>query len=608
MAAALIASAGAIVAASVVLCANQQVRPDHHVRRLRQLLPYFIPKDNIKVQLCLAVCMVCTACERFLNVLIPRQVGIVADTIASGSFPYRQLGKYALLSLMHNESGLGLVLSLARTPVRAYMSRRLKNMAFTHAMSLSAEFHATTATGELMVAIEQGDALTQIAECLVLDVGPTIVDTCVALAVLNARFDLYVSLYLMSASVVFVFLESTTSNWATGPRRAIADEQKSEARAMREALQAWPTVTLFNMLDFERHRVGQAVEARLAAQGEWERVNTLTMGFRQSMVPIFFFVLASLVVRRGNLSAGDFVFLVQYWEYLIWPIKLLSHSYRRLVSLLVDAERLLDLLDTKPDVIDAPSAATLESSGVIEFKNVSFAYDSARPLLCGVNFCVRPGQTVALVGATGSGKSTVVKLLLRLYDTKDGSVSIDGHDVRDVTSSSLRDLVAVVPQHPRLFHASVMDNIRYAKMESLPDKVCTACRAASIHDDIIAMSHGYDTNVGENGAKLSGGEVQRLAIARALLKDTPVLVLDEATSSVDAATEAKIYAALTALRQGLTTIIVAHRLAAIIDADEILVFDKGEIVQRGKHAKLVGQPGVYQAMWHANPQLNRNDL
>lgn len=567
-----------------------------HLSKLKIVLPYLVPRDSLKVQLCLSVCLVCMLCERFLNVLIPRQVEVVANTIAAGKAPYRELLKYMALTLLHGESGFGLVSSLARIPVQQDMSGRLRSAAFDHFIRHGAEFHASTNVAEIIATIEQGDVLTDIVESLVLDVLPTVIDMCAAFVVLYARFNLSVSLYMVGASAVFVFLESTTSTWGTELRRTAAGKKREEARVMGEALQGWQTVAALNMFDYEGRRARQAVATRLVAQGNWETRNTLTRGFRQGLIPLFFLALSCLAARDG-MSAGSYAFLIQYWEYIIWPIKLLSHSYRKLLSKLVDAEHFLALLHTKLSIVDKPGATTLVQGETVEFENVDFSYDAKRTTLRQVNLGARQNQTIALVGATGSGKSTLMKLLMRAHDTGGGSIAIDGHDIRDVTLASLRDIVGIVPQHPWLFNASIMDNVRYGNLAASDEDVYAACQAAAIHKDVLAFPDGYDTKAGENGAKLSGGEIQRLAIARALLKDPPILILDEATSALDAVTESRIYTELRRLRRGRLTFVVAHRLATITNATEIVVFSDGEIVERGTHPELLQKGKTYCDMW-----------
>lgn len=268
------------------------------------------------------------------------------------------------------------------------------------------------------------------------------------------------------------------------------------------------------------------------------------------------------------------------------------------MSDIVDAERLLELLQTKPTIVDRETAIDLPPvAGHVTVNNVHFAYDTRKSTLADVTISAKPGETIALVGMTGAGKSSITKLLLRLYDVTTGSIEIDGHDIRDVTLSSLRDAIGIVPQDPLLFNASILENLRYAKPHATDDEITTACRAAAIHDKITTFPLGYDTKVGEQGVKLSGGEVQRLAIARVFLKNPAILILDEATSAVDTGTEAEIQRALQVLQKRRTTFVIAHRLSTVVAADHILVMHEGRVVERGRHGDLVREGGRYKELW-----------
>ncbi|OAQ58472.2 abc transporter [Pochonia chlamydosporia 170] len=573
-----------------------------YLANFKVFLPYLLPRNNRKVQLCLATCLACMIGERFLNVLVPRQIALVADKLSAGETPYGDLAWYILFLLLHGESGLGLVIALCKVPIKQFSHEQLTMAAFCHAIGLSVNFHANENAAEVAIAIGQGDKLVTVVEATVLEVVPTVIDIGVAFAVLNAKYSLSVSVYMVAAAVVFVLLEAVTSSWNVARRRTVAGLARDEKNIILQALQGWATVSIFNMFAHERRRLDNATSTYLDAQAEWARRDAFVKAFRQGLVPAIFFILACLVIRgihHGRLSPGDFVFLVQYWEYLIWPIKLLAHSYRQLVLQLIEAEQLLDLFKAQPDILDTVGAKLLENvRGFVEFDHVTFSYDDKQLALKDICISAIAGETVALVGATGSGKSSLLKLLMRLYDVQEGRITIDGRDVRDITQSSLRDALAVVPQDPQLFNTSILENIRYAKLTASDEDIFTACRLAAIHDNILALTNGYSTNVGENGMKLSGGEVQRLAIARAFLRDSPILILDEATSAVDTKTEAQIQDALKRLCKTRTTFVVAHRLSTIASADQIIVLDEGAIIEKGTHEWLLGHNGKFADLWN----------
>jgi ABC-type transport system involved in Fe-S cluster assembly fused permease/ATPase subunit len=547
-----------------------------------------------------------------LNVLVPRQLGIAADRLFAGQLPYLDLATYLALNLLHNESGLRLVQSLSKIPIEQFSYRQLTNAAFKHIMGLEMEFHADRDSAEVMKAIEQGEALTNVLEISVLHILPPVLDLSIAFVLLYLKFNSSIALSMLIASLGFLALEVVTSSWNIGNRRRVTKAERKQAQIMHQAVQGWQTVSAFNMLSWEMLRFGGAVERHLDAKTDWSRRDALIKALMDTLLPATFFLLACLVaheVYEKRASPGDFVFLIQYWDNLIWPIMFLSSNYHYLMSDIIDAERLLDLLMTKPGVIDkegAPDLAVVE--GRVEFENVNFSYDLKRTAIRDVNISAAPGETIALVGTTGSGKSTLMKLLFRFYDVTSGCIKIDGQDIRDITQGSLRGALGLVPQDPLLFNASILENLRYAKTSASDEEIYDVCRAAAIHDKIATFTDGYNTKVGEQGMKLSGGEVQRLAIARIFLKDPSMLILDEATSAVDMETETLIQNALKRLCATRTTFIIAHRLSTVVRANQILVLHEGTIVERGTHQELLDAGGRYHNLWQRQLGGVQNDV
>ncbi|KAH8890046.1 hypothetical protein GQ53DRAFT_747572 [Thozetella sp. PMI_491] len=572
-----------------------------YLRDFSIFVPYIIPRKDRKVQFCIVISILCLAAVRVLQIMVPLQLGRVIDSILAGRAAYADLGLWLLLELVNGESGLGMVADLAKIPIKQYSYRQITNAAFHHVLSLSVDFHADKDSAEVMKAIEQGEALTNLLETAVIYIVPTIVDLLVSYVLLWWKFNVYASTTMIVASFAYMYIETVTAGWNINNRRRVTKTEREEARVMHQAVQGWQAVSHFNKFAFEKKRFGESVEAHLAAQRKWRELDAYITAFTDAMVPVTFFAIACIVlydVSHGKASPGDFVFFIQYWDKLIYPLEMLSHQYRWLMSDLIDAERLLALLNTKPTITDKEGAMALTNiKGHVSFKNVHFHYDPRKPAVTDINIDAVPGQTVALVGMTGAGKSSIVKLLLRFYDVTSGGIEIDGHDIRDVTLSSLRDAIGVVPQDPFLFNASIMENLRYAREWATDEEIFEACRAAAIHDRILTFPDGYATKVGEQGVKLSGGELQRLAIARVFLKDPPILVLDEATSAVDTNTEAKIQAMLKVLTAGRTTFVIAHRLSTIVGADQILVIHDGSIAERGTHRELLESDGIYRSLW-----------
>ncbi|KAI9148198.1 Heavy metal tolerance protein [Paramyrothecium foliicola] len=564
-------------------------------------LPYLIPKNNRKVQLCILVSLFCVVCNRVTTVLVPRQIGIVTDHVLNNESPYEALAIWFLLSLMDEYRGMALIERFVKIPIQQFSLREINNASFNHVMTLSMDFHSDRDAAEVMKAIEQGSALNSILETVAVDLLPFISDIFIAVGLFWWKFNVYVGLAVLISAIVFVSVEVTLLRRNMQNKRDSSKTEREESRVMHQAVQGWQTVTYFNMFGFERRRYAQAVDAHLDASRKFEILEAVTDSVLESLEPITFVILAGLVlydVAHGQSSAGDFVFVLQCWQALVWPIKLLSWKYKQILGFLVDAERLLALLQTKPSVADKPDARELtQIEGRVVFDKVGFHYDPRKPTIQNLSLSASPGQTVAFVGATGAGKSTITKLLLRFYDVNSGSITVDDHDIRDITLNSLRSGLGVVPQDPLLFNASILENLRYARPDATDEEIFAACRKAAIHDKIAGFVDGYETKVGEQGIKLSGGEIQRLAIARVFLKNPPILILDEATSAVDTETEHSIQKALDGLKQGRTTFVIAHRLSTIVGADKILVISDGQVVESGTHAELLSANGSYSGLW-----------
>jgi ABC-type transport system involved in Fe-S cluster assembly fused permease/ATPase subunit len=370
---------------------------------------------------------------------------------------------------------------------------------------------------------------------------------------------------------------------------------------MTETMGNWKTVSYFNRVPHEERRYSSAVT--ITREGSilsalWFNIEQAVKATIIELGVLLMLIIAGYRVVHGGARVGDVVVLLQLWSQIAHPLSVIANSFTRIASDLVDAEDLVEVLQKKPSIQDDKDAKLLDlQRGEVEFESVNFSYDKKRDILKDVSFRVTPGQTVALVGETGGGKSTILKLLFRFYNVDGGCVKIDGQDIRKVTIKSLRDIIGTVPQDATLFNDTILNNVKYANLNATDEEVIEACKAAAIHEKIMSFSKRYQSKVGEGGTKISGGELQRIAIARAMLQDPQIVLLDEATSSVDTETEAHIQESLKRLTSGRTTFVIAHRLSTVVNADLILVVHEGEIVERGTHQQLMKIQGQYYNLW-----------
>ena len=498
-------------------------------------------------------------------------------------------------------------------------SKQIALEVFGHLHALSLRFHLERQTGGLTRDIERGTrALQSLVSYSLYTILPTLIEVALVLAVLGVKFDAgYVWITLGALAAYIVFTVSVTE-WRTRFRREMNEsDSRANSRAI-DALLNYETVKYFNNEAFEARRYEEGLEAFRKAQVKSQTTLSLLNTGQQLIIASSLVALlwrATDGVVEGRLTLGDLVMINAFLIQLYIPLNFLGVLYREVKQSLTDLDKMFGLLERNREVDDAPGALPLSvREGVVRFEDVHFAYEAARPILHGVSFEIPAGKTVAVVGPSGAGKSTLARLLYRFYDVSPsragrdgGRITIDGQDLRAVTQASLRAAIGIVPQDTVLFNDTVQYNIAYGRPGAGRAEVEAAASAAHIHDFISATPKGYETMVGERGLKLSGGEKQRVAIARTLLKDPPILIFDEATSALDSANERAIQAELKSAAAGKTALVIAHRLSTVVDAHEIVVLDGGRVVERGAHAELLALGGRYAEMWRLQ-QAGEGDL
>jgi ABC-type transport system involved in Fe-S cluster assembly fused permease/ATPase subunit len=487
--------------------------------------------------------------------------------------------------------------------VAMHAVRKLATITFVHMHELSLRFHLERKTGGLTRVLERGrNGIETIVRMVILQLMPTIVEVALLMGVLFWQFDWRYVLATLAMVVVFMSFTYYATEWRIGIRRKMNDSDTDANTKAIDSLLNYETVKYFGAEQREATRYDRSMEryeqASVKTYTSLTLLNTgqaviFTLGLTATML------MCAIGVRSGRNTVGDFVMINAMMIQLYQPLNFMGMVYREIKQAIIDIEKMFEVLAREAEIKDVPGAKPLVvTAGHVRFDDVRFSYEPARPILKGLSFEVPAGKTVAIVGPSGAGKSTISRLLFRLYDVSSGSITIDGQDIREVTQTSLRAAIGMVPQDTVLFNDTIRYNIRYGRWDADDAEVEEAARLAQI-DPFIRMSpKGYETQVGERGLKLSGGEKQRVAIARTVLKAPPILVLDEATSALDSHTEAEIQEALDRVSRNRTSLVIAHRLSTIVAADEIIVLDQGRIAERGTHGELLLKGGLYASMWN----------
>ncbi|MGZ2258494.1 ABCB family ABC transporter ATP-binding protein/permease [Roseobacter sp. A03A-229] len=576
------------------------------LRTIRKVAPYLWPEDPAWVRRRVVGAMAFLLLSKLISVATPFFYKGAVDALAEEGVPMLALGAVGLTVAYGMARLMTVGFQQLRDVVFSRVGQRALRMlaleTFNHIHRLSMRYHITRKTGGLSRIIERGvKGVDFLLRFLLFSIGPLMLELLLVGIILAVVFDIWYLVVVAGTIALYVWFTFAVTEWRVKLRREMNDQDTDANQKAIDSLLNFETVKYFGAEAREARRYDSAME-------KYERAAIKTnyslafLNFGQSLLItaglVGVMVMAAIGVQNGALTVGDFVMVNAYMIQITIPLNFLGTVYREIRQALVDMGEMFDLLEQPAEVTDAPGARDLVvDGGRIELDDVRFGYDSDRMILKGVSVIAEPGEMVAIVGSTGSGKSTIGRLLFRFYDVNTGALRIDGQDVREVTQESLHAAIGVVPQDTVLFNDTVRYNIGYGRDGATQDEIEAAAKAAQIHDFIAQLPDGYDTTVGERGLKLSGGEKQRVGIARTLLKDPPILLLDEATSALDSETEQEIKEALMQAGRGRTVLTIAHRLSTIAEADRIIVLEQGEVIEQGRHEDLLDQGGRYAQLW-----------
>lgn len=572
------------------------------------LLPFFWPVERKDLKARVVVAVVSLVLAKLANLTVPLVLGWAVDTLSNlesqmdllFGIPIAALAAYGLSRfsyIVFNE-----IRDAVFSKVSQHAVRQVAIKVFNHLHALSIRFHLERKTGALNRFIDRGTTGIQfLLSFVAFNILPTLFEVLLVCGILWYLYGISYALVTAVTIGIYVWLTFGITAWRIRIRRKMNDAENEASTRQVDSLLNFETVRYFNNESHELARVDEALmtyeQAAVKSRESLSLLNVSQAAVVVSGITIML-IMAALNIRNGTMTVGGFVVVNTYLMQLSIPLNFLGTVYREIRQALVDMENMFTLLEEVPEIKDLPGAQPLSSPrGDIRFTDVHFGYDAQRVILHGISFQVKAGEKVAIVGPTGAGKSTISRLLLRFYDPNSGRIAVDGLDLQEITQASLRDAIGVVPQDTVLFNDTIYYNIAYGDPSADEQHIYEAARTARIHDFISQLPSGYQTRVGERGLKLSGGEKQRVAIARAVLKNPTVFFFDEATSSLDSATESDIQTNLDEISSGRSTLIIAHRLSTVVSADRILVLDDGQIIEHGTHQQLLAQGGLYANLW-----------
>lgn len=593
--------------------------PENHWKTLRTMLPYLWPQGLPGLRLRVVLAMILLLISKLIIVYVPFLYKAAVDSLSGGvagegadiatrvarhidllAVPLALIVAYGVARALHQIFAQGRDAIFADVGQHAMRQVALKT--FQHVHGLSLRFHLERRTGGLSRTIDRGiKGIDFLLRFTLFNIAPTLIEILLVAGVMLYVFDIWFMLATLAIVAFYVWFTFKVTEWRTRHRRIMNDRDTEANTKAIDSLLNFETVKYFNNEAHESARYDQALAGYQKAAVTTQKSLAFLNGGQGIIIAIglaLVMLMAANGVIAGRLTLGDFVLVNAMLIQLFVPLNLLGSVYREIKQSLIDMETMFNLLDEPAEIKDVTGAAALVvGAGEIRFDHVCFSYERERPILKDVSFTVPPGRKLAIVGPSGAGKSTISRLLFRFYDLDAGSITIDGQDIAKVTQRSLRAAIGMVPQDTVLFNDTIRYNIRYGRPDASDAEVAEAARHAHIAEFIDSLPKGYDARVGERGLKLSGGEKQRVAIARTLLKSPRILVLDEATSALDTHTEREIQASLSEIAEGRTTLVIAHRLSTIVDADEILVLAAGRIAERGTHASLLARNGAYADLW-----------